>query len=208
MAPQKNIAKKPKSTGRLKISGAQRHRYGLFIALIFLILIVVAGIIGYKLIKSSNESPAKKSDDTTKVDTHDESKNGPSAEGSQDPKGTQSHSDPDREKEKANPKYEGDDPNNSATLTGIINYIGAANDTFMVRVAIDQTISSGTCNFILTSPSSQVYNFASETEPGPTSTYCELNIPLPNPEKGSWEVKVDISTTDGKKGTITGEASL
>ena len=211
MAPQKNIAKKPKSTGRIKTSGVRRHRYGLLVAVIFLVLIIAAGIIGYKLIKSFNESPSKKSDDAAKIDTHDDSKNSSDVEESQDPKGTESHSDPDREKEKANPQYEGDNPNNSATLTGIINYIGAADDTFMVRVAIDQTISTGTCNFILTSPSGQTYNFSSETTSGPSSTYCSLNTSFSNlkSEFGTWKVSATIKdTTGGKAGTITGEGAV
>lgn len=213
MAAKRNT-KKPKRTGHIKTSGARRHRYGPAVAIIFLILIVVSAFVGYKVIKSFDDPILKKSENGSNTagspKTEDEKTNDNNS-GSQDTKEDKTKEDnPPRETEKSNPKYEGNDVNSENTLTGIVNYVGLSDNTFMVRVAIDQTISSGTCDFALTSPSGKVYGFSNSTTSGPSSTYCGLDADFSSlrSEHGTWKISTTIKSTSGKTGIISGEGAI
>lgn len=212
MAVKRNT-KKPKSTGHIKTSGIKRHRYGPIVVVLFLILIAAAGVVGYKVIKSFDDPILKKPDASTQDNTKPDEKqpdDKSSDEQNSDKGQAKKEETPARENEKSNPKYEGGDVNNENSLTGIVNYVGLSEDTVMIRVAIDQTVSRGTCDFTLTSPSGKVYTFSNSTTSGPSSTYCGLNKLFADlgGESGTWKISATIKSSSGKSGTIHGEGVL
>ena len=211
MAAKRNT-KKPKRTGHIKTSGVRRHRYGPVVAIIFLILIAIAVFVGYKVIKSFDNPVLKKPETVTQDNNNDnDNKENQSNAKEEDNKSSDDKKEePTSEPGKSNPQYEGANVNNSDTLTGVINYVGLSDGYFMVRVAIDQTISSGNCDFALTSASGRAYNFSNSTTSGPSSTYCGLNVPFSklNNESGTWKISAKITSTSGKTGVISGEGAV
>lgn len=209
--------KKPKSTGRIKTTGVKRHRYGPVVAVIFIILLAAAGIIGYQVIKSINETGStKKSEETSKTETSEkstkeaESTNQKSEETKTESATEETTQNPARETEKNNAQYEGENANDSASLTGIVNYVGLVDGSFNVRISVDQTVANGTCDFALVSPSGRAFSFSNAMTHGPTSTYCSLTVPFENldSEQGTWKITATVTSISGKTGIITGEGTI
>lgn len=212
MAAKKNT-KKPKSTGRIKTSGVKRHRYGPIVAVIFLILIGAAGFVGYKVIKSFDNPVLKKTEETSSTTDSakpdDKKSDDKDSEKIEEDKAKDAPST--RESEKPNLKYEGEgDVNTSESLTGIVNYVGLYDGAFMTRITINQTISNGTCDFTLTSPSGKAYKRSNNTSSSPSSTDCKLNVPFSElgNESGTWKVSVMVKSDNGKSGVISGEGTI
>ena len=102
-------------------------------------------------------------------------------------------------------KYEGADPNNSESITGSITSARFDNDKLMVRVNIDQYLSSGTCTLTLSDGMNQLEMSARLTPVAATSS-CEgfdiMNSELANCSR-PLNITITLSSGD-KTGTITG----
>lgn len=106
------------------------------------------------------------------------------------------------------PQYDGEDPNESTALTGVITYAGANGNQFMIRVNIDQYLSSGTCNLILSQNGAAVYGDSAAIIDAASTSTCEgFNIATAELSSGHYDITINL-TADGKTGTITGEADL
>lgn len=117
-------------------------------------------------------------------------------------------SEPTREAEKDLPgQYEGPNPNESESLTGVITHKTATDGQLILRTLIHQTLSSGSCTLKLISPSKTV----TETVPiisNPSSSTCEgFNIPLSKLASGSWQIEIKLNS-GGKTGTLKGAIDL
>jgi hypothetical protein len=102
-------------------------------------------------------------------------------------------------------KYEGTDPNTSESLTGYITTARFDNNKLIIRVNIDQYISSGTCTLILSDGSNQLEKTSKLVPVASTST-CE-GFDIQASELYSFDRPIEISirlASNDKFGSITG----
>lgn len=112
------------------------------------------------------------------------------------------------EKEKEiTPAYEGTDTNNSASLSGVITYSAVAGSNLVIRTTINQSLSSGTCQLVLTNGSKSITK-TSNIMPNPSSSTCEgFDVPTAELGSGNWDIAIKVSSGD-RSGTLTGSAKL
>lgn len=178
------------------------HKVFHTVLLVILVLVLIAGtaIGSFFLTKFISEQNSN----TPSTDTQ-QTQSSNSSSSSQN----ENHNSDTSTKEQKNPQtpaqYEGDNPNNADTLSGAITFAGISEGKLLINVSIDQFVS-GTCNIILTSPSSQTIDLSAPLTTGPTSAFCSYSGAIPS-GSGTW--KVEIKATGGNKsGTITGELNL
>ena len=120
----------------------RRRSFGWVRLLVFFVLIV-AVVIVVILVKNNFRAENKINDEqiTTKNELEDnsEEENNDGSVGG----------DKILEQEKKVPQYDGETPNTSKTLTGIITYADVMGDDLIIRVNIDQFLLTGTCNIIV-----------------------------------------------------------
>jgi len=108
---------------------------------------------------------------------------------------------------KAPTQYEGNDPNNAASLTGFISYSSVVDGNLVIRTTIDQALSSGTCKLTLTKGGESITK-TSDIVANPSSSTCSgFDIPTSELSSGTWTMKISI-TSGNKTGTITGETTI
>lgn len=107
------------------------------------------------------------------------------------------------EEEKANsPQYEGEDPNESASLSGAITYSAVSGDILTIRTNIDQVVS-GTCTATLSS-GGRVVTKASSIMQDPSSSSCEgFDIPVSELGSGTWKVEIKAQDTTNRSVILT-----
>lgn len=105
-------------------------------------------------------------------------------------------------------QYDGKNPNESESLTGVITYAGATSTNLIIRVNIDQYISGGTCNLSLSQGGSVVYTASANLIADVSTSTCEgFTVPLSNLNPGYYSIKIDLTSSD-KTGVIEGEVNL
>lgn len=110
------------------------------------------------------------------------------------------------EKEDKTPaKYDGNDANTYENLTGFVTYVGKSGDKLMIRVSIDQYLSSGSCVLELGD-----YTASANISASAATSTCEgFDIPLSALGGLSGDVDFVINLASGEKiGTINGSANL
>lgn len=103
--------------------------------------------------------------------------------------------------------YEGEDPNNSDSLTGTISYAGVSGNNYSIRVNINQFLSSGTCTLKFTGNGNTHEESANIISAASTSTCEGFDIPLKALGQGTYTIEITLSS-GGKVGTITSEVTL
>ena len=184
---------------------SKNHHAFLFIILALIVCAVV--IVALFLLKPLGGNKSANSDQGTNNTSSSTDQKTDQKPDSSEPKKEEekpASNEPAPEAEKNNPQYEGNNPNSSDSLTGIINYIGIADGTLSVRVSVEQAVS-GACVFTITTPTGKTINGSGELTLGPTSAFCSFSTPAT--ESGRWQVSVTATSSD-KHGTITGEANL
>lgn len=113
-----------------------------------------------------------------------------------------------REKEKATIKqYEGESPDDSQSLTGSINYKNIVADELILRVTIDQSLSSGSCQLRLTNAGKTLTKTALVI-PNPSSSSCQgFNVPVSELGSGAWQIEITVSSGD-RSGTIVSSITI
>ena len=104
-------------------------------------------------------------------------------------------------------QYSGDNPNDAGELSGVITYTGVVNDTFAIRVNIDQYVNEGTCTLTLTGAQTNYVEAARVVDAASTATCEGFNVPLSQINDNSVRIYIEINA-DGKKGIISGDATL
>lgn len=107
-------------------------------------------------------------------------------------------------------QYGGDDPNIKEELTGSISQTSLDGDKLLIRLNIDQTLSSGTCKLSMTSPENGSYSAEAKIIPtGSAYSSCEgFDVPLEELKgSSSWLIEVTVES-DGKSGIISGSTSI
>ncbi|MBQ1528406.1 hypothetical protein IIZ77_02020 [Candidatus Saccharibacteria bacterium] len=102
-------------------------------------------------------------------------------------------------------QYDGADPNQGGTLTGSITAARFDGNKLLVRVNIDQYLSSGTCSLIITNGANQLQKSANLIPSVATSTCEGFDIDSAELANFARPLNITINLTSGDKtGTITG----
>ena len=111
------------------------------------------------------------------------------------------------EKKEEHQNFEGEDPNERSELTGIITTARVSGENFIVRVSIDQYLSSGTCELKLEKSEKNYEETVNIYSDVSTSTCEGFDIPLSSLEKGVWNATINLSS-EGKTGNIEGKVTI
>ena len=178
--------------------GRQRKSKKWITAIIFLVLIAAAGVMCYFVWDAYFKPKPKPKEDGSVVGIADNKKEEDKIEvKSEDPV----------EKPKIE-QYDGNDPNTSASLTGALTYVGVTDGNLRLRVNIDQYLSSGSCNLVLSRNGSQIYSDSASIVDSASTSTCE-GFDIATSALGSGNLLISISiSSGGKTGTITGEATV
>ena len=112
-----------------------------------------------------------------------------------------------KQEEKA-PQYEGESPNNSETLTGLITYADIINNELVIRVNIDQFLQSGNCNLKITRNGVTYYSQSVGIVESVTTSTCDgFKILAGDLPGGNLQVEIDLES-EGKSGKIEGRVKI
>lgn len=179
-------------------------------SLFFLVLIVLAGVIVYQILKDNNKSskvpvlPEK----TEKIESKIENTSVTNSETIKTEDGTPEDAAAGRTP-KTPEKYEGQDVNKLEKLTGAITYSAKTDDIYRIRVNIDQFLKlPGTCMLSVTSAGKVVYTDYVNIISNPSSGSCEgFDIPLTKLSPGEYDIKIEINANQ-KTGIIEGKVTI
>jgi hypothetical protein len=166
--------------------------------LFFLLLLIVAVVVCYFVweayFKEKKEVPKGKDDQTQIV------------------KPTEKEEDKKEEEEPIQkeevPQYDGEDPNEQGGLTGVITYLGVSGSDLVVRVNIDQYLTSGSCEINVIKGGEVLYtSLASVIDSASTSTCEGFNVPVEKLSSGKIQVNINVSSGE-KTGIISGETEI
>ena len=105
-------------------------------------------------------------------------------------------------------QYEGEDPNKSESLSGVVTYAGVNGDKLMIRVNIDQFLDDGECVLSLIQNEATIYSDTASVVGGAATATCEgFDVPVGQIGSGDVEIKIIVSASE-KTGTISGRAEL
>lgn len=179
-------------------------------SLFFLVLIILAGVIVYQILKDNNKSskvpvlPEK----TEKIESKIENTSVTNSETIKTEDGTPEDAAAGRTP-KTPEKYEGQDVNKLEKLTGAITYSTKTDDIYRIRVNIDQFLKlPGTCMLSVTSAGKVVYTDYVNIISNPSSGSCEgFDIPLTKLSPGEYDIKIEINANQ-KTGIIEGKVTI
>lgn len=179
-------------------------------SLFFLVLIILAGVIVYQILKDNNKSskvpvlPEK----TEKIESKIENTSVTNSETIKTEDGTPEDAAAGRTP-KTPEKYEGQDVNKLEKLTGAITYSAKTTDKYRIRVNIDQFLKlPGTCTLSVISASKVVYTDYVNIVSNPSSGSCEgFDIPLTKLSPGEYNIKIEINANQ-KTGIIEGKVTI
>ena len=179
-------------------------------SLFFLVLIILAGVIVYQILKD-NKSRSKTpslAESTQNIENKIEKTNIPESKTINSEDGTPEDAAAGRTP-KTPEKYEGQDVNQLEKLTGTITYSAKAADKYRIRVNIDQFLKlPGTCKLTVLSASKVVYTDSVSVISNPSSGSCEgFDIPLSKLPSGTYDFKIEVNANQ-KTGIIEGKATI
>ncbi len=105
-------------------------------------------------------------------------------------------------------QYDGEDPNNSGEITGVITYAGVVNGNLMIRMNIDQYLLDGTCELRLEENGVEVYEDSAGLIDSAATVTCEgFDVPVSEIGGGTYQILIDVYSGE-KSGTIIGEVGV
>ena len=179
-------------------------------SLFFLVLIILAGVIVYQILKDNNKSskvpvlPEK----TEKIESKIENTSVTNSETIKTEDGTPEDAAAGRTP-KTPEKYEGQDVNKLEKLTGAITYSAKTTDKYRIRVNIDQFLKlPGTCMLSVISAGKVMYTDYVNIVSNPSSGSCEgFDIPLTKLSPGEYDIKIEVNANQ-KTGIIEGKVTI
>ena len=179
-------------------------------SLFFLVLIILAGVIVYQILKD-NQSRSKTpslAESTQNIENKIENHNIPEAKTINNEDGTPEDAAAGRTP-KTPEKYEGQDINQLEKLTGTITYSAKTTDKYRILVNIDQFLKlPGTCMLSVISAGKVVYNDYVNIISNPSSGSCEgFDIPLTKLSPGEYNIKIEVNANQ-KTGIIEGKVTI
>ena len=194
-----------------RVSQKKSHKNKIIVwSLFFLVLIILAGVIVYQILKD-NKSRSKTpslAGSTRNIENKIENTNTPEAKNINNKDGTPEDAVAGRTP-KTPEKYEGQDVNQLEKLTGTITYSAKAADNYRIRVNIDQFLKlPGTCKLIVISAGKVVYTDSVSVISNPSSGSCKgFDIPLTKLSPGEYDIKIEINANQ-KTGIIEGKVAI
>ena len=179
-------------------------------SLFFLVLIILASVIVYQIIKDNqlrSKTPSL-AESTQNIENKIENPNMPEAKTIKTEDGTPEDAAAGRTP-KTPEKYEGQDVNKLEKLTGTITYSAKTTDKYRILVNIDQFLKlPGTCMLNVISAGKVVYNDYVNIISNPSSGSCEgFDIPLTKLSPGEYNIKIEVNANQ-KTGIIEGKVTI
>ena len=167
----------------------------------FLVLVVVVVAIVVVVINNNSNKKDEAADgqQTVNVDVSDSKKVEEKSEGELEK---------DIKQEEKAPQYEGESPNKSETLTGLITFSDTVNEKLVIRTNIDQFLQTGNCKLTLSKDGVVYYSQSVGIQESVTTSTCDgyeiLKTELP---EGKLQIDI-LLESEGKSGKIIGEAQI
>ena len=161
-----------------------------------ILIVLVAVIVGVVIWKNNQGNDGSDEQETVKVeDSEKEEENG---EGSSE----------EVVDEKKVVQYDGEDPNEASELFGVVTYAGVNDGVLVIRVNIDQYITSGSCELSLVQNGSIIHSSTVNVIPDVATATCEgFDVPVSGLSGGKTEINIKLNA-DGKNGVIRGEVEI
>lgn len=106
------------------------------------------------------------------------------------------------------PQYEGESPNKSETLTGLITYADVSGEDLVVRVNIDQFLQEGNCSLSVIKNGANLYSETVAIQESVSTSTCDgFKIPVSRLSKGDLQIEILLESGD-RNGKITGRVRI
>lgn len=169
--------------------------------LLFLMLVIAAVVVVVLVKNNFDQKPVEEKDQSIDVEKPENKKGEKPNDDSDDTEEIP-------EQEQKVPQYEGDSPNKSETLTGLITYADVQNDELVMRVNIDQFLQAGTCNLTMSRNGVTYYSQSVDIQESVTTSTCDgYKIPVSELPKGDLSVEINLES-EGRNGKITGRVRI
>lgn len=194
-----------------RVSQKKSHKNKIIVwSLFFLVLIILAGVIVYQILKDNKlrlKTPSL-AESTQNIENKIEKTNIPESKTINNEDGTPEDAAAGRTP-KTPEKYEGQDVNQLEKLTGTITYSAKAADNYRIRVNIDQFLKlPGTCKLTVFSADKIIYTDSVSVISNPSSGSCKgFDIPLTKLSPGEYNIKIEINANQ-KTGIIEGKVTI
>ena len=194
-----------------RVSQKKSHKNKIIVwSLFFLVLIILAGVIVYQILKDNKlrlKTPSL-AESTQNIENKIEKTNIPESKTINSEDGTPEDAAAGRAP-KTPEKYEGQDVNQLEKLTGTITYSAKAADNYRIRVNIDQFLKlPGTCKLTVFSADKIIYTDSVSVISNPSSGSCKgFDIPLTKLSPGEYNIKIEINANQ-KTGIIEGKVTI
>lgn len=206
MTKNKNSTQKtPSRATKAPVRRRPFYQSPIFAFIVVLTLVAIASFTYFKFFRKSDNSGQK--DSSSQLDGLETSKPADSSSKTEQISGSTGIN---QEGDGKTPEqYDGKNPNLSDSLTGNLTYAGFSGDNFLVRVAIDQYLTSGTCSLVI-SDGNKTLEKTADIFADATSSSCQgFDIPKSEIESLSNYLEITINlTSNDKTGQITGVATL
>lgn len=161
--------------------------------LVFLVLVIIAIIVVIAINNNLSSSEIKEDQNLT-TNTISQEEIGPESDA--------------KNAEEDVLQYDGDSPNESKDLTGVISYADVVGEELIIRVNIDQFVAAGSCKLKITKNGANVYSEAADIEESVTTSTCNgFKIPVSKLTSGDLQIEIDLAS-EGKEGRITGKVRI
>ena len=106
-------------------------------------------------------------------------------------------------------QYEGEDPNKTEELSGVITFAGVVDEKVIIRANIDQYLNEGTCKLNLIGNGGVVaYEDSANVMSSASTATCEgFDMPLNRINDGDYRIVIEIKANE-KTGTIEGTLEI
>lgn len=105
-------------------------------------------------------------------------------------------------------QYDGEDPNDAPAITGVLTHAEVTGDDLVLRVNIDQYLSSGNCRLSIVQGSDELYSEEVAVMGLTSTSTCEgFNVKMDQLGSGDMKILVSVNA-DGKTGVIKGGVTL
>lgn len=180
--------------------------------IVIVVLLAVAGGVGFAVWNSYVRNNGEQQQEESEIKDDYEVKVEKDGKGGDEEKVVEKNDDvePEREKEKEEiMTYEGNNPNSEDGLTGAVTFAGTNGDTLVIRINIDQYITSGSCELGLYKNGAIVYSDTANISAAASTATCEgFNVPIGSiGEGGQYQIVINVRSGD-KVGVINGEVEI
>lgn len=169
-----------------------------------LFLILIFGAVAIIILVKNNFDNKPESNNQQSVNTGESESKKSKEKADNDSNGKEKTS----EQEAKAPQYEGESPNKSENLTGIITYANVIDNELVIRVNIDQFLQSGNCNLEMARNGVTYYSQSVGIIESVTTSTCDgFKIPVNELPSGDLQVKINLES-EGKSGKIEGRVKI